>query len=71
MAKVKSYRLKEYPEPRSLFERIFGGYKKNYQSEVLQKELGPEGLKLYQTIKSMKEMIGVSQTRLPFSIEIN
>ena len=71
MAKVKTYRLKEYPEGQSFLERLLGGYKQTYQNEALQKELGPEGVKLYKTIKSTKEMIGVTQTRIPFSLEIN
>ncbi|HKP32696.1 MAG TPA: signal peptide peptidase SppA, partial [Chitinophagaceae bacterium] len=71
MAKVKTYRLKEYPEGQSFLEKFLGSYKQTYQNEALQKELGADGLKLYKTIKSLKEMIGVSQARIPFQIEVN
>jgi protease-4 len=69
--KVKDYRLREYPEPQSFFDKIFGGYKQTYQSKVIKEELGEDGHQLYMTIKRVKAMIGISQSRMPFDFNIN
>ena len=70
MAKIKEYRLREYPEPQTFFEKIFGGYKQTYQSKAIKEELGEDGEKLYMTIKKMKAMMGVTQSRIPFDFTI-
>lgn len=71
MAELDTYRVKEYPEGQTFLEKFLGGYKQTYKNEALQKELGDDGLKLYKTIKSVKEMFGVTQARIPFAIEVN
>ena len=71
MAKTTDYRLREYPEPQSFFEKIFGGYKQTYKSKAIKEELGEDGHKLYMTIKRVKAMVGISQSRIPFDFSIN
>ncbi len=71
MAKLKDYRLREYPEPQSFFEKIFGGYKQTYKKQAIAEELGAEGQQLYNTIKRVKAMAGVTQARLAFDFSIN
>ena len=70
MAKIKDYRLREYPEPQSFFDKIFGGYKQTYQHTAVKEELGEDGEKLYMTIKRIKGMMGVTQSRIPFDFTI-
>jgi protease-4 len=70
MAKVTDYRLKEYPEPHNVLEYLFDGYGKDATHAALKAELGEEGLKTYETLKKVKQMMGVAQARLPFEFTI-
>jgi protease IV len=70
MAKVKDFRLKEYPEPLSWWETIFGGYKKSMQAKAMKEQLGEEGVNIYNNIKKIKQSAGSTQVRLPFEISI-
>ncbi len=70
MAKVTDYKLREYPEPENLLQRIFGGYQMNARAAAIKDELGPEGIKTYEAIKKMKCMAGGVQARLPFEFVI-
>jgi protease-4 len=70
LAKVGSYSLKEFPEPRNIFDLIFGNYQQNATQKAMREELGAEGLKTYNTLKRARAMVGVSQARLPFEFSI-
>ena len=70
LAKTSDYRLREYPEPHNVLEALFGSYEKDATQSAMQKELGEDGMKTYQSIKRVKQMVGVSQARLPFEMTI-
>jgi protease-4 len=70
MAKLKEYRLKEYPEPLSWLETLLGGYKKSIQAKAMKEELGEQGMNMYNSIKKIKESVGTTQARMPFEIII-
>lgn len=70
LAKVNDYKLVELPEPKNIFELLFGGYQENARRNMLREELGEEGIRTYSTLKRAKEMIGVKQARLPFEFTI-
>jgi protease-4 len=70
MAKVSDFRLREYPEPHNVLEMIFGDYEKDATQSAMKNELGEDGMKTYQTIKRVKQMVGVTQARLPFEMTI-
>lgn len=70
MAKVKEYRLREYPEPKGFFDKVFGGYKQSYNGKLMKEELGEDGMKLYNAIRRIKTYAGSTQTRLPFDFSI-
>jgi protease-4 len=70
MAKVSDYRLREYPEPQSFFDKIFGGYKQTYKSKAIKEELGEDGQRWYMTIKRVKAMVGITQSRMPFDFSV-
>ena len=70
MAKVRQYRLKEYPEPLNWWESIFGGYKKTIATRAMEQELGVTGARIYQTLKGIQSSAGSAQAKLPFTFSI-
>ncbi len=68
MAKLADYRLKEYPEPKGLLDQILGSYKKSVSVKAMKEELGEDGYKVYQTIRNVRAMQGVTQARMPFDL---
>jgi protease-4 len=71
MAKVSDYAVKEYPEKKTILEQLMNSYKKTIKNDLIKEELGGETMQLMQQMKAVKQMIGVPQTRLPFSINVN
>ncbi len=71
MAKIKEFRLREYPEPQSIFDIIFGNYKKVEKVKSLKEELGTEVFNIYTSIKRVKDLTGTIQARLPFEFKIH
>jgi protease-4 len=70
MAKLKEFKIKEYPEPLSWWETIFGGYKKSLQTEAMKEELGAQGTTIYNAIKKIEQSVGSAQARMPFELVI-
>jgi protease-4 len=70
MGKTSDYRLLEYPEPKSFLDRIIGNYKRSASMKAMKEEMGEEGFRTYMTLKKVKSMVGVTQTRLPFDLVI-
>lgn len=70
LAKITSYSLKEFPEPRNFFERLFGDYQRDVKQSAIREELGQEGMKTYNVIKRARALMGASQARLPFDFTI-
>jgi protease-4 len=69
MAKLKEYRIREFPEPMSWWERIFGGYKNTAKTTAVKEELGEQGFKIYTSLKKLQQFTGHSQARVPFEME--
>jgi protease-4 len=70
MGKTSDYRLLEYPEPKSFLDRIIGNYKRSASMKAMKEEMGEDGFRTYMTLKKVKSMVGVAQTRLPFDLVI-
>ena len=70
LAKTTDYRLREFPEPQNIFDRIFGSSSNNYSSKM-KADLGEENFKIYQEIVRIKQMTNTTQTRLPFEFLIH
>ncbi len=72
MAKLsgKEYRVREYPEKKSFLEQIMNNYKKSIRKDLIKEELGESSVQLLQEIKAVKEMVGVPQARLPFTVKV-
>lgn len=70
MVKTKNYRIREYPEEKGFFDRIFNSYKKSVKNDLIEEEIGLSQHKVLQQLKTVKQMMGVPQTRLPFAIDV-
>lgn len=68
MAKLEEYRIKEYPEKKTLFEHIMSSYKRSIRTSLLKEEVGEEQVKVLQELRKVKAMVGTPQARLPFSV---
>lgn len=71
LAKVNDFRLREFPEPMNVFDRIFGGWEGNIREQVLKTTLSPVELKMVQSMKKVRQYLGVPQARLPFEFVID
>lgn len=73
MAKIKNsdYRIRTYPEKKSLIEQIIGGYEKSISQNLINKQLGIEEINVLKQVKQIKEMNGIPQTKIPFLFQIN
>lgn len=69
MAKVSSYRLREYPEVKAPLEKLMKSVGGDMSARLVKKELG-ENFTLYRQIRKLQEMNGEIQARLPFDIII-
>lgn len=70
MAKLKDYTLKEYPEKKNFFEKIFNDYKNDVKAKTIKEEIGEEQYAIFKQLKSIRKMIAIPQARLPFEINI-
>ncbi|MCE2655143.1 MAG: signal peptide peptidase SppA [Sediminibacterium sp.] len=70
MAKLKGYSIKSYPETRSFIEEFFEGYKNEVKTKAIQEEIGIEQWQVLQQLKSIKQIMGQPQARLPI-FELN
>jgi len=66
MAKLKEYKLREYPEVKSIFDRLFGGADNTMKTQTMRNELGEEQYKVYKELIRVKQMTNSIQARLPF-----
>jgi protease IV len=65
MAKLKSYRLREYPEPENFLDLLLNNYKQSVKTKTIREDLGVQGAKWYQMMSEYQTMDGVPQARLP------
>jgi protease-4 len=68
---VKDYRLKVYPEPKSILEQIFDQYPTEFTEASIKKNIGRENYQLYKQIESLKNEKGEIKTKLPFELNLN
>lgn len=66
MAKLTNYNLREYPETKNIFDKLFGGSDNTMKVQTLKSELGEENYKIYKEMIRIKQMTNTIQTRLPF-----
>ena len=69
MAKISSYRLREYPEVKQPLERLLKSLGGETSETMVKKELGAN-YTIYQQIKRLQLINGEVQARLPFDVTI-
>jgi protease-4 len=70
LAKITSYRLREYPEAQEPFAKYMKSFTGDSRMEAaIKRELGDQ-YAIYQQIKHLKEMNGEIQAKLPYVMEI-
>jgi protease-4 len=70
MAKLKSYRIKEYPQKKNFLEQILENYKKTVKVNLIKEEIGSKEYNMLQQLKQVKNMFGEPQSRLPFMMDL-
>ncbi|MCG7858762.1 signal peptide peptidase SppA [Flavihumibacter sediminis] len=70
LAKLKTYRIREYPEKLNIFERITGAYKNTVATKSMKESLGTGFYGIYTEWLSIKESIGKVQAKMPFRLII-
>ena len=68
MAKLKGYGIKAYPETKSFIESFMEEYKETAKMKAIKEELGSTQFELFKEIKSIQQMMGAPQTRLPIFV---
>jgi protease-4 len=66
MAKLTDYRLKEYPELKNVFDRLFGPADNTLRTNAMRNQLGEENYKIYKELIRIKQMTDGVQARMPF-----
>jgi protease IV len=70
MAKLDHYGVREYPEPQTLLQSLFGGYNESATNKSIRETLGEDDFRIFITLKKMKALVGTTQMRMPFEISI-
>ena len=70
MARSKSYRLREYPQPENWFNQFFDRTTPSPQA-LIKEEIGAENFRIYQQLLQVKEWCGTVQARLPYTYFID
>ena len=70
MAGVKEFKVRKYPEPKSILEYFMDKGSSDLATSTLQKELGVEEYQLFKRIKAMKAETGEIKSQLPFEFII-
>jgi protease-4 len=73
MAKLDKadYKLREYPEKKSLLDQLMNDYQKTISNNLIRTQFDADELKLVKSVKEIKQMKGVPQTKIPFLFTIN
>ena len=71
LAKTTDYRLREFPQTQTIFDRIFRSSSSPDFSSKLKAELGEENYKIYDEMRRIKQMTNSTQARLPFDFFIH
>ncbi len=68
MAHLKGYGLKKLPESKSFLNTLIEDYEDNVKADVIEKEIGVSQYHLLMQLNSVKQMMGVPQTRMPIFV---
>jgi protease-4 len=68
MAKVKGYSIKQFPESRSFIEDFIEDYKDYVKVKSIETEIGATQWQLFQQLKTVQQMVGTPQARMPIFV---
>ena len=68
MAHLKGYGIKSYPENKSFIENLLGNYEDEVKATAISKEIGTDQWKILQQMKSVRQMLGQPQARMPIFV---
>ena len=68
IAKLKGYSTKAYPESKSFIEEFINGYEDNIKTKAIKEEIGTTQWQVLQHIKTVKQIVGETQARLPIFV---
>ncbi|WP_290712163.1 signal peptide peptidase SppA, partial [Flavihumibacter sp. CACIAM 22H1] len=71
LAKLESYRIRQFPERTNWLEKLTGTYSQNISTKTLKKELGADLYQLYEEWKSLEATLGKAQAKLPYRLKFN
>jgi protease-4 len=71
MARLKEYRVKEYPEKKNFLEQLMNNYRRSVAKDLLKNEIGVEQTGWLRMYRQVKQMTGEPQMRLPFTYSLN
>ena len=70
MANLTNYRTREYPEAKTWLEELTGqSYAAESKENATIKEIGQQQYDLLQSVNQLREIVGIPQTRLPFTVQ--
>ena len=72
MAKLKTYRTRDYPEKKSFLEELLNSnsYVKSSSEEMIKEKIGAQQYDMLQHVKKLQDLMKAPQSRLPFDIKI-
>lgn len=70
MAKTSSYQIRTYPDKINVFDQIFKSFQQNTKANAIREEIGEDQYKLLKEWKKVQEMVGATQARLPYNIQL-
>lgn len=70
MAKTSSYQIRTYPDKINVFDQIFKSFQQNTKAKAIREEIGEDQYKLLKEWKKVQEMVGITQARLPYNIQL-
>ncbi len=68
MAHLKGYSIKSYPENKSFIEELINGYENSIKVKAIKEEIGVVQWETLQQVKSIQQMMGQPQTRMPIFV---
>ncbi len=68
MAHLKGYSIKSYPENKSFIEELINGYENSVKVKAIKEEIGVVQWETLQQVKSIQQMMGQPQARMPIFV---
>ncbi len=71
LAKLKEYKLREFPEQENIFDKILGASTPMNQNDKIKKEIGEDNFKIFNEMLRIRKMSTGAQAKMPFEFLVN